>query len=114
MTRSKWKICIKMTLVDLTTFSILKTKISDKVRKNPLSLYYVASLFSLCISAKVERKQNEWSEQCFLKHKTFLILRRHLTGAQDTNELKPTYVHFHSNQQKYEPILKKNRSMFRV
>ena len=72
-----------MTLVDLTTFSILKTKISDKVRKNPPSLYYFA---------KDERKQSEWSEQCFLKHKTFLILRRHLTEAQDTNELKRMYI----------------------
>ena len=111
MTLSKWKICNKMTLVDLTTFSISKTKISDKGRKNPPSLYCVATLFSLCFhfvfSAKDERKQSEWSEQCFLKHKTFLIYRRHLTGAQDTNELKRMYLYFLSNLQKYEPILKK-------
>ena len=53
MTLSKWKICNKMTLVDLTTFSISKTKISDKVRKNPPSLYYFASLFSLVSQQKM-------------------------------------------------------------
>ena len=85
-------------LVDLTTFSILKTKISDKDRKIPTLFILLCKFVFTCISAKDERKQSEWSEQCFLKHKTFLILRRHLTGAQDTNESKRMYIFIQINK----------------
>ena len=73
MTRSKWKICIKMTLVYLTTFSILKTKISDKVRKNPPSLYYFASLFSLVTQQKMSVNKLNGRNNVFWSAKPFLF-----------------------------------------